>query len=278
LLVYGGATPQSDKGVELTSVAEVLPGRLDPANDRQNGTQRQSDISLIRSDSFEVRLRTKPVRLLGSNDLRDVDADGDEALLRLDGGLDLNGNGKVDFTAPGTTEYGFERFTTKSSPLIRNHDVHAPRGDGEFTQVINASRLAEGMHFLTVRAYRHQPAGSPAVFSDFKKVIYIDRSPPVSAFDSFHPIESAPEDTEVWIRSLDSTADRIHAFANLSSTMAESEVLALVAEGQGRLERIDRALFKGTVRGLAKGDNTLMIVTFEPSGTHSVQGVTAVLP
>jgi alpha-amylase len=278
LLVYGVATPQSDKGVELTDVAEVLPGRLDPANDRQNGTQRQSDISLIRSDSFEVRLRTKPVRLLGSNDLRDVDADGDEALLRLDGGLDLNGNGKVDFTAPGTTEYGFERFTTKSSPLIRNHDVHAPRGDGEFTQVINASRLAEGMHFLTVRAYRHQPAGSPAVFSDFKKVIYIDRSPPVSAFDSFHPIESAPEDTEVWIRSLDSTADRIHAFANLSSTMAESEVLALVAEGQGRLERIDRALFKGTVRGLAKGDNTLMIVTFEPSGTHSVQGVTAVLP
>jgi hypothetical protein len=82
-------------------------------------------------------------------------------------------------------------------------------------------------------------------------------------------LRSAPEDTEVWIRSLDSTADRIHAFANLSSTMAE---------GQGRLERIDRALFKGTVRGLAKGDNTLMIVTFEPSGTHSVQGVTAVLP
>ena len=44
--------------------------------------------------------------------------------------------------------------------------------------MIDATRLSEGIHFITVRAYRHQPAGSPAVFSDFKKVIYIDRLPP----------------------------------------------------------------------------------------------------
>ncbi len=278
LLVYGLATPQSDKAIELTNVAEVLPGRPSPANDRENGMQRQSAISVIRKDSFEVRLRTKPVRLLGSNALRDVNADGDEALLRLDGGLDVNGNARVDFKTPGTTEYGFERFTTKSRPLIGNHDVQGPRGDGEFRQMINASRLEEGRHFLTVRAYRHQPAGSPAVFSEFKKVIYIDRVPPVSAFDSFHPLESAPGNAEVWIRSVDFTAERVHAFANLPGTMSEAQVLSSAAGGQGRLERMDRALFKGTLQNLLTGNNTLTIVTFEPTGTRSVQRVTAVFP
>ena len=85
-----------------------------------------------------------PVRLLGSNDLRDVEADGDQALLRVDGGRDVNGNGTVDFKTPGTTEYGFERFVTKSSPLIGNHNLSAPRGDGEFRQTIDATRLEEG--------------------------------------------------------------------------------------------------------------------------------------
>jgi hypothetical protein len=131
-LIYGLPTPQSDKGLELTNVAQVLPGRPDPTTDRENGRQRQADISVIRSDAFEVRLRTKPVRLLGSAALRDVSADGDEALLRLDDGRDLNGNGVVDFRTPGTPEYGFERFVSKHQPLIGNHDVHAPRGDGEF--------------------------------------------------------------------------------------------------------------------------------------------------
>ena len=278
LLVYGVPTPQSDKGVELTNVAQVLSGSLDPANDRQNGTQRQADISVIQKNSFEVRLRTKPVRLLGSNALRDVNADGDEALFRMDAGLDLNGNGKVDFGTPGTTEYGFERFVTKSSPLIRNHDVHAARGDGEFRQRIDASRLEEGLHFLSVRAYRHQPAGSPAVFSEFRKVIYIDRSPPVSAFESFRPLGSGPGNTEVWIRSVDFTADRVHAFANLAGTVSEAEVLAMATAGQGRLERSDRALFKGTVSGLRQGSNSLTLVAFERTGTRGVNRVAAVLP
>jgi hypothetical protein len=273
-LVYGLPTPESEKGIELTNVAAVLPGRSNAANDRENGIQRQADISVIRSDSFELRLRTKPVRLLGSNELRDVDADGDEALLRVDAGVDVNGNNQVDFRSPGT-EYGFERFVTKHSPLIGNHDLNAPRGDGEFRQAVNAARLAEGLHFLTVRAYRHQPAGSPAVFSEFKKVIYVDRSPPVSAFDSFPAVKSG--DNRVRIKSQDFTADRVHVFAALPAAMTEAEILAAAAEGKGRLNRIDRALFEGTVPGVKKGSNQLTIVTFEPGGTHNVQRVTASL-
>jgi Alpha amylase, catalytic domain. len=88
LLVYGLATPQSDRGIELTNVAEVRPGRSDSHTDRENGTLRRADISVIRGNSFEVKIRTKPVRLMGSESLRDVNADGDEALLRVDDGLE----------------------------------------------------------------------------------------------------------------------------------------------------------------------------------------------
>jgi hypothetical protein len=64
---------------------------------------------------------------------------------------------------------------TKRDPLIRAHNPNGPRGDGEFRQVIDATRLGDGLHFITVRVYRHQPASSPAVFRDFRKVILIDR-------------------------------------------------------------------------------------------------------
>src|SRR5262249_52598330 len=50
LLVYGLPTPQSEKGIELTNVDGVLPGKLDPATDRENGVQRQTEISVIRKD------------------------------------------------------------------------------------------------------------------------------------------------------------------------------------------------------------------------------------
>jgi alpha-amylase len=275
LLVYGLPTPQSDRGIELTNVAAVLPGNGAPANDRENGMRRQSDMSVIRADSFTVGLRTKPVRLLGSNALRDVNADGDEALLRLDGGIDLNRNGVVDFRTPGTTEYGFERFVSKRSPLIGNHDVQGPRGDGEFKQSVDARLLSEGVHFVTVRAYRHQPAGRPAVFAEFKKVIYVDRLPPQSAIES---VGSNGAEHEIRIRSTDLTAERLHVYAGLPATTQESDILAMAAAGKGRCEQIDRALFRTVLRDLQTGNATFTIVTFEPTGTHKVERLTAIVP
>jgi hypothetical protein len=276
LLVYGLATPQSDAGLEITNEAAVLEGQLDPANDHENGLRRQSNISVIRNDTFEVRLRTRPVRLLGSNDLRDIDADGDEALLRVDGGRDVNDNGQVDFRTPGTTEYGFEHFVTKSSPLIGNHSLTAPRGDGEFRQTIDATHLEEGLHFLTARAYRHRTDGGPAVFSEFKRVVYIDRLPASVAVDRLRRLPSG--DVEALVRSPDGTADGVHVLANVAATVNDAGVLALVEEGRGKTERIDRALFRATLTGLAAGPGRLTLVTFEPSGSHNVQRVDVTVP
>jgi glycosidase len=278
LLVYGPATPESDKGIELTSVDSVLPGKAAPTNDRENGTQRQTEVSVIKADSFDVRVLTRPVRLLGSNDLRDVDGDGDDALVRFDGGLDVNGNGAVDFRTPGAVEYGFERFGTKTDPLIRNHNPQGPRGTGEFKQTVDARKLSEGIHFITVRAFRHQAAGSPAIFKDFRRVIYVDRKPPEVALDGLRPVQPGSKDADITIRSLDATADAVHALAGLPATATDAAILASARAGKGRLNQIDRTLFTGRLNGLVHGDNAIAIVTFEPDGTASVKRLNAPLP
>ena len=275
-LVYGLATPQSDAGLELTNVAEVVPGTLDPSSDRENGLQRQAPLSVIRNDAFEVRLRTKPVRLLGSNDLRDVEADGDNALLRVDGGRDVNGNGVVDFKTPGTTEYGFERFVTRRRPLIGNHDLNAARGDGEFVQAIDATRLEEGLHFLTARAYRHRRDGGPAVFSEFKRVVYLDRRPPASAVERV--VRLASGEVEVVVRSTDGTASAVHVLPAAAAATSDAAMIARARGGEGRAERIDRALFRRAIGNLSAGTTVLTLVGFEPIGTTNVQRVSVEVP
>src|SRR5262249_45422081 len=146
-----------------------------------NGTARLSSIPEITGNSLQVVLDTNQVNLLGS--FRDHDADGDNALLQIDGGIDVNGNGHVDFTQPGSVVYGFENFTTVHSPGFSN-----ARGNGQYVQTIDASQLSNGMHYVTVRAFRHRNPGEPPIFTDFRVAVYVDHAPTVSAVVSFDPI------------------------------------------------------------------------------------------
>ena len=79
------------------------------------------------------------------------------------------------------------------------------------------------------------------------------------------------------IRSVDLTADNVHVFANLPTT-TDADVMRLVSAGQGALQRVDRALFTGTLHGLPQGTHTLTIVTFRSTGSRNIQRVTAVRP
>jgi hypothetical protein len=67
-------------------------------------------------------------------------------------------------------------------------------------------------------------------------------------------------------------------FSNLPASMTEAQILADVNAGKGRLERFDRALFRGRLQGLTRGTNTLTIVTFESTGTRSIKRVMATMP
>ena len=113
------------------------------------------------------------------------------------------------------------------------------------------------------------------MFSDFKQVIYIDRLPPPGRVASIRP---AGAGIDVDVRSTDGTAESMHAFVDLPAATSEQAILARVGQGEGRLNRVDRDLFRAHFANLASGSHVLTIVIFEPSGSRNVQRETVTAP
>jgi Ca2+-binding RTX toxin-like protein len=259
--IYGVATPQGT--LSLTNVDHVIPAEMPtPAT---NGTARLSEIDVIQADTFQLQLATTAVNLLGF--YRDPPADGDNALVKIDAGLDLNGNGVVDFVTPGSVGYGFEQFTDVHSPGFFD-----PDGNGLYVETVDATRLGEGMHFVVVRAFRHrEPGEGDAVFSDFKRAIYVDRLPAVSAVDSFDPIVAGiNENRRLSVRSTDLTADNVHVFFDLPAALSDEEIVGMVGGGS-QTSQLDRDLFTKDAFGLTHGNHVATVVTYEISGRYNVQ-------
>ncbi|MCS7032391.1 MAG: hypothetical protein NZ561_00170, partial [Phycisphaerae bacterium] len=236
-------------------------------NPAANGTLLISTIDVVTTDQFKIRLSTTPVTL--ADGFRDTLADGDRAMLRLNEGFDVNGNGTVDnpsSAAANATKYGFEPFLTINQPGF----THG--GNGLYEQVVDATRLPEGYHFLTVRAWRKQGAGENEVFRDFRRTLYVDRLPPVSTVQSTaqYPFQSDSRSRDIRIRSVDSTAERVHVFLNLGAAVSDAQVLSLVGAGN-RADRIDADLFGRRFDNVGSGNHVITTVTFEPSGNFSVQ-------
>ncbi len=285
-LVYGLANPRSQNGIELSGVSQVIAGE-NPAQGAglesyRNGSTRLADLHVVTGDAFNVTLQTQPVTLTGrrletdqlvQRDIRDRDADGDNALLKIDGGLDVNGNGQVDFVTPGSVNYGFEQFQT-----MKQTGYSASDGNGRYEQVVDATQLAEGYHFIETRAFRHRSDGGPEVYTPFKETIYVDRFKPESGVDSFHAFSSFAGDNDVWVRSLDNTAEDVRVFLNLPAGLSEAEILAKVAAGEGKTDRIDRDVFKTGFFGVPNGNNALTVVTREITNNTNVQRFTGLTP
>jgi alpha-amylase len=282
-IIYGLPTPQSANGIELSNVSMTLAGDSTPNNNYENGTQRQSSVKVLTGDTTRLRLMTNEVRLLGLDSLRDIYADGDFAAFKIDGGVDMNGNGAVDFVAPNSTVYGFENFVTKNKPLIGRNaqfasDINAPRGDGEFLQDLDLTKLSEGYHFIEARAFRHRTDGGPAVFSRWTETIYVDRLKPVSSVGEFRPFGTSAGDNDIWIKSDDMTANNVHVFMNLPANVTNAQIMQMVQNGQGGTDQLDRDIFKTGFFGIPNGNNVFTIVTFEITGNNNIQRITGVKP
>lgn len=272
-VIYGLARPQG--ALSLTNVARTIAPET--PNSNTNGTARLADISVITTDSFQIQLATAAITL--PDGFRDRDADGDNALIRLDEGFDLNGNGQVDYRTPGPTNYGFEEFTT-----LRQPGYSAANGNGLFRQTVDATQLSEGYHYLTARAYRRRDAGDPAVFNDFKRVIYVDRLPPVSEVVSFNPIQSGVnQNRDLVVRSIDGTAYKltategagnqksgVHVFLDLPATLSDAQILNLVTSNS-QAGQFDRDLWRYGFFGVTHGNHVATVVTYEISGNVNVQ-------
>jgi glycosidase len=255
-LIYGLPTPVGS--LSLSNVVQTIAPETPTT--ATNGTARLTALDVIKADSFDVTLQTAPVIVGGWHD---VNADGDNAIVRLNEGIDLNGNGTVDLrsTSGGSITYGFENFLTKRSPLFSG-------GDGEFVQTIDATQLPEGISFLTVRAFRHGDPEATAVFSDFRKAIYVDRLKPVSNIDSTPSLGG--NNRQVRVKSTDLTADRVHTLLNLPAALSEQQILNLVGTGN-RAGQVDRDLFAFGYNSVPNGNNVVTVVTFEINGTYNVQ-------
>jgi hypothetical protein len=263
-VVYGLPRPQGS--LSLSDVSQVLS---DPApTPATNGTARLTAINVITTNSFNVALNTASVTL--SDGYRDKSADGSDAFLRFDGGLDLNANGTVDFRTSGDTEYGFENFITTHHPGYTDAN-----GAGQYVQTIDATQLSEGYHYIAARAYRQRSDGGPDVFSDFRKVIYVDRVAPISSIDSFNQNGTSSSTREVRVRSTDQTADRVYTFLNLGAALTDAQIQAMIGSGNSAAQ-IDRDLFSKTISNVASGNNAITTVTYEITNNVRVQRFTGI--
>jgi hypothetical protein len=251
-VIYGLPTPQGT--LSIGNNAGIIEGGT--ATDATNGTTRLADYTVVVDDTFTVELDTVPY--VFSDGVRDFQADGDNALLKINGGIDVNGNGVVDNVTPNTVAYGFETFGTKSSPLANG-------GDGEFRQVVDATELPEGVNFIEARAFRQRSDGGPPVYTPFKEVIYVDRLKPESGINEVRSFSSNGRDFIV--ESLDGTADNVHVFLNLAPNV---DPLSLVGQNS-QAQQVDRDLFKYGFGGLVTGNHAVTVVTFEITGNVNVQ-------
>jgi alpha-amylase len=275
-VVYGVAPPQGT--LSIGNVSQVLNGATPAA--ATNGTARLADIDVITANSFTVRLDTTPVTLpvpFGeSTPYRDFDADGNNALLKIDGGIDLNNNPGVDHTAPGSAAYGFEEFTTfrRAGYIDDGAGGNTGTGNGRYVQTIDTTQLAEGRHYVTVRAFRRRGATSVPVFADFKRTIYIDRLRPEAAVESFESFASAPNnpnDRDMIVRSLDQTADNMHIFLDLPASVTDAQVFERAQLGQNDAASYDRDSFVLGFNNLATGNHVATVITFEATGNYNIQ-------
>ncbi len=273
-VVYGVAGPQGSLQVTSSSVLEGT----NPTS-ANYGTARITDVEVVTTPTFTVRLNTTPVSLknpAGAGTVRDAHADGDRALLMIDTGIDLNGNGVVDHVTPGSVSYGFEEFQSVNSPgYVWNGAQNVGVGAGLYEQVVDATQLSEGRHYITARAFRHRDAasggdGGPAVYNDFRSAIYVDLLPPDSTVESFEPYGSSSQ-RDLVVRSVDKTADRVHVYLDLPATMAQDDILAMATANQNRAGYYDRDKFVYGMTGVTSGNHTVTIVTIEETGTTNVQ-------
>lgn len=276
-VIYGLATPQGN--LSLSNVASTLGGGT--PTDETNGTTRLSDISVIHSDTFDVQFSTSPVSLPDPDNpgslIRDPTADGDQALLKIDGGIDLNNLAGIDNVTPGSVGYGFEEFTTTRTPgyIDDGNGTNIGTGTGTYIQTVDATQLAEGRHYITTRAFRHRGDGGPAVYEDFKQTIYIDRLPPEAAVASFEPFASnpnEPENRDLIVESTDGTADNMHLFLDLPAGLTDEQVIAMALGGQNDAGEYDRSQWIFGFSGVTSGNHVATVVTFEQTydGTNGI--------
>jgi hypothetical protein len=263
-VVYGPLAPQG--GITVSPVASTIPA--DPAS-VPTYRRRLASADVVTAPTFELRLTTfKGDPLENNND--------DFAVFRFNRGWqDLNSNGAVDLLPPGATvDAGYERFLTQFSPISGPSGTNST---GTYRQTIDTSRLPEGFNYVNVIAYRRRTeAGASPLYTDFRKVIYVDRVPPNIRLVSGTTITDGNFQFRVRAENAqgvpDRTVDSVHVLANVP---VGADPVPL-CNPSNQASQYDRFEWRRNVGNLPIGTNSITIVAFEPSGNVAVQRVEGV--
>jgi alpha-amylase len=248
-VVYAPATPSGTLSV-------LTPSSTIPADSASVPTYRRrlTPMDVVTGNSFTLRLQTT------KTDPIDPAWD-DFAAFRINQGfVDRNGNGGVDFPESDPYLPGFERFLTVNQPLFGTANTN-----GIYAQVIDTTTLPEGPLYIEAIAFRNRPAGTDPLYTQFRKVVYVDRLPPsVTLADAVVPIENPIHTFRV--TTTDRTVQRVHIFVNLPNG---TDPLPLVSPSN-QMSKYDRWEYRRQFSGLQTGTNTVTLVAFELSGRSSV--------
>jgi alpha amylase-like protein/dockerin type I repeat protein len=264
-VIYGLATPDA-----AISIPEKDSTNTGAGSNATGAGTLVGDVDIINTSTFTVRVDTSAVTLPDS--FRDFDADGDFAVIKIDEGMDLNGNGVVDYTTPGSVVYGFENFQTTNTPGYINDGLgtNIGTGTGLYEQTIDATQLSEGYHFITGRTFRHRDDGGPAIFDDQKRVVYVDLLAPDSEVFSLELNGGGTGNMDLLMRSVDQTASAVFVYFDLPANATEAEILDVDPSLNTTL-KIDRDLFRREFLNVKDGNHVITLLTVEQTGSFNIQ-------
>jgi hypothetical protein len=229
--------------------------------------RRTYEVPVVTSPTFTISLTTTNGDPgAGNNNNAD-----DNAVFRLNEGFqDWNGNGITDIDHTSVVVPGYEQFVTQRQPLAGTTNTN-----GIYRQDIDATRLEEGMNYVSVAAFAARPAGNAPLFREFRTGLYIDRLPPVASI--VDPGNQPSGTTQLNIRAItqDRTVVRTHLIVNPPS-VADPLTLAVRSGQPGANEATqdDRWEYSRTLSNLQEGNNTILLLAFEESGRGSATTIT----
>jgi hypothetical protein len=254
-VVYGPAIPSGT--LTLSPTSSNLAADSSGVN---RARRRIASIPVVTANTFTISLTTTNGDSgAGSNNSAD-----DNALFRIDQGFkDYNGNGVTDIGVnDSTVAGGYEQFVTLRQPLAGTNNVN-----GQYQQVIDTTKLSEGMHYLSVMAFRKRNVGEAPLFREWRQAFYVDRTGPAAALSNV-PVDPLAQNTTAYTfkgKALDKTATRMHLIVNLA-TGADPVAAATVFNQMTRSDRYDWSFIGNLVNGV----NRVTLVAFEETGRSAV--------
>lgn len=248
-VAYGPAVPT--QSVQFTNVSGTIAA---DASTLPLDRRRMTSVPVISADTFEIQVTT------ARTDALDPNTDSRAFFMFNEGFFDANGNGQIDIPSGNAdvAGVGFERFLTVNRPLA----FFPGDGVGTYRQVISTRVLPEGYNYLKVRAVRLRGSGQDPLFSEERRVVYIDRLPPDASFVSLPASVTNTDQVQVNVRLNDRTGRTVFIVPNV----APGADLAPFAVLNNQATQLDRFEFRRTLAGLRHGFNDVVAIVREDSG------------